>query len=109
MGSGEGGEEQAEAAETLFDDVDVQEDLKDSVEGSLRLKRLLERDEAEAGPKRQKTETEKDAKVRNVLARWRTPGEPVLKHVLDALPEPELDTFIASGYQPDFKNQWKSA
>lgn len=94
--------------EALFEDVEVQEDLKDSVEGSLRLKRLLTRDEEEADAKKPKLETEKDQKIRATLTRWRHPHDLVLKHVLDALPEDELDTFIATGYTPDFAHQTKS-
>eukprot|EP00929_Paragymnodinium_shiwhaense_P113961 TRINITY_DN82271_c0_g1_i1.p2 TRINITY_DN82271_c0_g1~~TRINITY_DN82271_c0_g1_i1.p2 ORF type:complete len:493 (+),score=138.33 TRINITY_DN82271_c0_g1_i1:124-1602(+) len=100
------------ADETLFEDVEVQEDLKDSVEGSLRLKRLLTRDQDEDdGPlaKKAKGETTKETKIRGCLTKWRHPNDLILKHVLDSIPEEELDAFIKTGYSPDFNNQWKSA
>lgn len=55
-------EQAAEEAEEESDDqleddeVEVQEHLKDAVEGSLRLKRLLSRDEDEEQPEKKKEE-----------------------------------------------------
>jgi len=96
------------------DGVEVQEHLKDAVEGSLRLKRLLSRDE-ESGPtaKRRKTEGADgrpivQAKVKQLLTKWQLITDAVAKHVLDGLTLEELTEISNSNYAPDKFNMQKS-
>jgi len=96
------------------DGVEVQEHLKDAVEGSLRLKRLLSRDE-ESGPsaKRRKTDGADSrpivqAKVKQLLVKWQLAADAVAKHVLDGLTLEELTEISNSNYAPDKFNMQKS-
>mmetsp|Transcript_7436 Transcript_7436/g.16401 ORF Transcript_7436/g.16401 Transcript_7436/m.16401 type:complete len:522 (-) Transcript_7436:75-1640(-) len=92
------------------EDLDVSENLKDAVHGSLRLKRLLSRDEddAQQSKKRKTEDTEKDALVQKLLKRWALETDIVVKHVLTSNTLEELQAHDASSYAPDKFNQWKS-
>jgi len=112
-------EQAAEEAEEESDDqleddeVDVQEHLKDAVEGSLRLKRLLSRDEDEEQPEKKKRKTarqaEATAKAKELLTKWSMLQDTVSKHVLESLTLEELQELQTTNYMPDKFNQWKSA
>lgn len=93
--------------------VEVQEHLKDAVEGSLRLKRLLSRDEEEKPGKKKRRlgtgeDAEKQVKVKQLIAKWQLQTDAVVAHVLQALTPEELDDINKSGYIPDKFNMWKS-
>lgn len=98
----------------------LQEHLKDAVEGTLRLKRLLSQDEETLGEangsgKRRKVREEEvqyaldPAKVGRIAAKWGLAGDPVVKHVLEGLALEELDHFLRITYVPDKSGAWKSA
>jgi len=89
--------------------VEIQEHLKDAVEGSLRLKRLLTQDDDENPAKKQKMDSPHMQKVSQLLTKWRIPTDAICHHVLAQLPPEELDGVIASNYVVDINNQWKSA
>mmetsp|Transcript_66397 Transcript_66397/g.216044 ORF Transcript_66397/g.216044 Transcript_66397/m.216044 type:complete len:512 (-) Transcript_66397:305-1840(-) len=113
LASAENTDEAAAPAEESSDDdaVDVEEHLKDAVEGSLRLKRLLSRDDDEPGKKKRKVtaaEAEKDKKVKLLLIKWGLAQDKVVKHVLDGSSVEDLDELIKSGYVPDKFNEWKT-
>lgn len=89
-----------------------QEHLKDAVEGSLRLKRLLSLDDDDMDPSKKKRRTDRPpevtAKVRTLLAKWGLLQDTVVKYVLDNLELGELKELGDSPYHPDKFNQWKS-
>jgi len=95
------------------DGVEVQEHLKDAVDGSLRLKRLLSRDEEKDGKKR-KVEGAPDtrpvvqARVKHLLARWGLTHDAVARHVLDGLTLDELTELSEAGWAPDHNHINKS-
>jgi hypothetical protein len=100
-------EEAAPEEEEAAEEDQVEEHLKDAVEGSLRLKRMLNEG---GGPAAKKHKTENghdperkaaDLKIKQLMMRWQTPGDASLKHVLDQLPMPELDALIKSMFTPD--------
>lgn len=107
-----------EEEDDAFKGVDVEESLKDNVEGSLRLKRLLSRDDdvgGTPGKKRRSNdiEEEKDtAEFKNTVAallgRWQLQQDAVCAYVLGALSLAELTEMKNSNYCPDRYNQWKS-
>eukprot|EP00408_Alexandrium_pacificum_P036846 CAMPEP_0171287922 /NCGR_PEP_ID=MMETSP0790-20130122/69830_1 /TAXON_ID=2925 /ORGANISM="Alexandrium catenella, Strain OF101" /LENGTH=269 /DNA_ID=CAMNT_0011757517 /DNA_START=16 /DNA_END=821 /DNA_ORIENTATION=- len=107
-------EEEAPAEEDSdAEDAGVQEHLKDAVEGSLRLKRLLSRDDDDAPQaKKQKVvdaETlQKEAKIRQLLAKWQMTADAVSKHVLKGLSLQELNEIVASNWAPDKFHTQKS-
>eukprot|EP00419_Tripos_fusus_P054116 CAMPEP_0172810922 /NCGR_PEP_ID=MMETSP1075-20121228/9100_1 /TAXON_ID=2916 /ORGANISM="Ceratium fusus, Strain PA161109" /LENGTH=556 /DNA_ID=CAMNT_0013650297 /DNA_START=69 /DNA_END=1736 /DNA_ORIENTATION=+ len=83
----------------------VQEHLRDSVEGSLRLKRLLSRDDNERAGKRLKDDDDGQrpivqAKVNQLLTRWNLKTDVVMKHVLDNMSLEELNHVMATNYSP---------
>merc|ERR1719330_2167352 len=104
-------EESSEEAE----DKQVDEDLRDSVEGSLRLKRLLSRDEdLESGKKKRRTAAEikqieeKQVKVKQLSAKWQLTSDACVKHVLEGCSMEELNELQKSGFIPEKYNQVKS-
>lgn len=106
-----GGDEIEDEDEELED---VQEHLKDSVEGSLRLKRILTQDlEDDNDPERKKRRldgpsAEITKKVNDLLVKWGTPTDEIMRYVLDQLPMEELDNIIKSNWRPDAFNQRKT-
>eukprot|EP00929_Paragymnodinium_shiwhaense_P061714 TRINITY_DN30849_c0_g1_i1.p1 TRINITY_DN30849_c0_g1~~TRINITY_DN30849_c0_g1_i1.p1 ORF type:complete len:579 (+),score=155.91 TRINITY_DN30849_c0_g1_i1:93-1739(+) len=105
-----------------FDDEDqAEEELRDAIEGTLRLKRLLSRDAergdgaeelTEAARKKRKTDVEsrlpeENAKVAMLLAKWRLKDDPLTRHVLEGHPLHELIRLHESGYRPDTSSVWK--
>jgi len=88
------------------DDEGVQEHLKDAVEGSLRLKRLLSSElEGEAGQaKKQKLFTvgeQESKKIDMILARLDLKDDLPLRHVLSGCMLAELDALQTGGWKPD--------
>jgi len=104
-------EEEEDNEEEGADLGDLEEHLKDAVEGSERLKRLLSRDE-DAGPSKKRKispeAVEHTKKVMAILTRWNLHLDAVCVHVLEGLSAEELDAIGKSNYAPDRFNQWKS-
>lgn len=111
-----------EESEEEEDDEGVEEHLKDAVEGTLRLKRMLSQDQEAmdmhdiGGAPRKKRRTgkvesrvgpEEGAKIRHLMAKWGLSDELVTKHVLEGLTLEELNQLDASNYTPDKFNAWK--
>jgi len=112
---GDGGSPAPESdpEEELNDDVDVEQHLKDSVEGSLRLKRLLSRDDDEdgTGKKRRKIDGEAEKKLvlcKNLASRWQLVQDAVVLHVLSTCSLAELEELSKSNYCPDKYHHMKS-
>ncbi|CAE8638437.1 unnamed protein product [Polarella glacialis] len=117
--AGEIVEAEAEEEEVDDDDEGVQEHLKDAVEGTLRLKRMLSQDDEapefeELGGKKKKAKivsersAEDEAKITQLLTQWALLQDRVTRHVLEGMTGEEMTAMIASGYAPDHFNQWKS-
>lgn len=101
------------------DDEGVQEHLKDAVEGTLRLKRMLSQDVEEfdisGAPKKKKRKimenrvgAQEAQRIRQIMTKWTMPDELVVKHVLEGLTFEELGELDKSNYGPDKFNIWKS-
>mmetsp|Transcript_17306 Transcript_17306/g.46149 ORF Transcript_17306/g.46149 Transcript_17306/m.46149 type:complete len:525 (-) Transcript_17306:63-1637(-) len=91
---------------------EVEDHLKDAVEGSLRLKRLLSRDEDDQpSQKKRKLSTEdatKKAKVNQLLIKWGLSQDMVVKYVAQSCSVEELDELYKSGWIPDKFHQMKT-
>jgi len=105
----EGEEEDEEAGEG--DEEDVAEHLKEAVEGSFRMKRLLETDEAEEpGKKKSRINTPEQVLIMKLLNKWQMPEDLVTKYVLAEVCDlDELKTLDSSNYVPDKFHWQKSA
>lgn len=95
----------------------VQEHLKESVEATFRVKRLLSRGEAQLGGSSKKRrllgEEEsmrpiEQAKVKQLQQKWKLLEDPVVQHVLEGLPLNELQHLLAGNWAPDKFNMQKS-
>jgi len=116
------GEEAADEAGEDEDAVDeeadeetegVEEHLKDAVEASLRVKRLLTGEDGENGDSKRRRldqgpKAEHDAKVNQLLTKWQLQADQVTRHVLDNMTQLEIQTLFDTNYTPDKFNQWKS-
>uniref|UniRef100_A0A7S4VZ85 25S rRNA (uridine-N(3))-methyltransferase BMT5-like domain-containing protein n=1 Tax=Alexandrium monilatum TaxID=311494 RepID=A0A7S4VZ85_9DINO len=105
--------EDSDEEEMDADGVTVSKHLKDSVEGSLRLKRLLSRDDDDApDPKKRKVvdpeAAQKEIKIRGLLAKWQMVNDAVCKHVLRGLSLEEVIEVEKSNYVPDKFHMQKS-
>jgi len=105
-------EEEDEDAEAA----DVADHLKDAIEGSLRLKRMLSRDDTATGgdAKKRKLDGEGprpiiEAKVRQILLKWNSLTDPVMKHVLDQCTVEELQSLLVGNFVPNKFDQRKQA
>lgn len=101
-----------EGEEYLDAGVEVQEHLKDAVEGNLRLKRLLNDEQGESASKRRKGDVqplECTTKINQLLSRWGLTQDVVVRYVLDNLDKAELQELCNGSYSPDKFNQWKSS
>jgi len=94
----------------------VEEGLKDAVEGTLRLKRLLSREADLPGVETRAKGRKKyighrtaaeNAKVSQLLHKWGLASDALTKHVLDNLTLAELTHLIDSNYAPEKNNMWK--
>lgn len=103
--------EDEDSDEAFDEEVEVQDHLKDAVEGSIRLKRLLSRDEDDQPDKKKRKagQSEVATKVKELLTKWGTLQDAVTKHVLNGLTVAELQELQTTNYMPDKFNQWKSA
>jgi hypothetical protein len=80
----------------LEDEGGVEEHLKDAVEGSFRLKRMLTIDEENSEmpeAKRLKSE-EENPKLKKLWMMWGVASDLVCKHVMSGVPEEELDQLL---------------
>jgi len=103
--------DEEDSEDDLEEGVEVQEHLKDAVEGSLRLKRLLSRDDDDVkDAKKRKLDRPPEVlqKVKELLTKWGLLQDAVVKHVLTNLELDELKELAGSMYQPDKFNMWKS-
>mmetsp|Transcript_108020 Transcript_108020/g.220537 ORF Transcript_108020/g.220537 Transcript_108020/m.220537 type:complete len:520 (+) Transcript_108020:72-1631(+) len=104
-------EEVDEEEDALLEDgLEVSEHLKDSIDGSLRLKRLLSRDDDDPDPKKRKVDTNpiKTALVKKLLTKWSMQEDQGVIHVLEQLNRPDLEAVDKANWAPDLWNQWKS-
>jgi len=112
----ENGVEGNEDEDALEDEEEeeVQEHLKDAVEASLRVKRLLgsdNLDESSNKKRRREDQGPKDvfeAKVNQLLTKWALKEDLVTRHVLENLSMEEIQNLVDTNYTPDKFNQWKS-
>lgn len=107
--AGELGEEAVEeevAEEEAAEGEDVAEHLKEAVEGSFQMKRLLERQDNE--PASKKAKTPEDELRNKLIVKWQLSEDEVVRHTLMNLQMRELTTLDTSGYCPDKFNQYKS-
>jgi len=104
LGLDGGGEEQDQEL------ADVPEHLADAVEGTLRLKRMLSRDEETDGTaKRQKVGSQaSQVKVAACMAKLQLAGNEDAKFVLECVTEEELTMLLTSNYVPSKFDQRKS-
>ncbi|CAK9061968.1 E3 SUMO-protein ligase RanBP2 [Durusdinium trenchii] len=88
----------------------VQEHLRDSVEGTLRLKRLLSEDSEAGSQKRQnvdKLPAQQRCKIEYLLQKWSLQDDKVMLHVLEGLEMDELEYLDVSAFTPDMFNWQK--
>jgi len=110
---GEGAEE-----DPSDDDIieEVEEHLKDAIEGSFRLKRMLDDEALENSgtakrrkvSKQPRTGPKEQVKIRQLVLKWNIQQDAVTQHVLEGLTMAELEQLHESGYTPDKYNAWKS-
>eukprot|EP00440_Ansanella_granifera_P053514 gb/GFBE01058014.1/.p1 GENE.gb/GFBE01058014.1/~~gb/GFBE01058014.1/.p1 ORF type:complete len:488 (+),score=142.31 gb/GFBE01058014.1/:1-1464(+) len=99
-----------------FEEEEVQEHLKDAVDGSLRLKRMLSDDSKSAqqgSTKKRKTAhgevgAAEAAAIEALLAKWDCLDDVVLRHVLEGVELWEVEEIGKSGWVPDKNSQWMS-
>mmetsp|Transcript_37263 Transcript_37263/g.60050 ORF Transcript_37263/g.60050 Transcript_37263/m.60050 type:complete len:484 (-) Transcript_37263:30-1481(-) len=110
------GAEQEQKVATEHDEEDdnegVQEHLKDAVEGTLRLKRMLSNDVDSGSSKKRKVEERcgpaQAAKIQHLLMKWTSTDDPVTKHVLEGITLEECELLDTNNFTPDKYNMWKS-
>jgi len=110
-------EEPAEEEDPDLDDDEelgeVQEHLKDSVEGSMRLKRILQQDlDDEPGKKKRRLDgpsAEITEKVNGLLTKWGCPEDEIMRYVLEQLPLQEIENIFKSNWRPDHFSTRKTA
>jgi hypothetical protein len=89
---------------------EVAEHLKEAVEGSFRMKRMLENDEEEhPQSKIQKVQTPHDKLVTKILTKWGSLDDLVQKYVLQECDIEELKFLDTTNYAPDKFHWQKSA
>jgi len=112
-------EEEADEDNDGGEEAEVEEHLKDAVEGSLRLKRLLSRDSdgADSGPASKRRKPDEGAlgsnpvvreKAAMLLQKWNLAQDAVAKHVLENLTLEDIENLQKSNYVPDKFNQRKT-
>merc|ERR1719446_1993432 len=79
---------------------EVSEHLKEAVEGSFQMKRMLEREEKEENGSK-KPKTEEDKVRQKLLVKWGLTEDLVVKHTLRNLALRELTTLDTTNYCPD--------
>lgn len=114
---------EAEAEAVLEEELPVEEDdegvlehLKEAVEGTLRLKRMLSEDDeapVEAGvTKKRKAEKEQEEHeneevIKQLLTKWGLTQDKICRYVLESITSEELQELANSSFKPDKFNQWK--
>jgi len=95
-------EEVPEEEEEHDGEDDVEEHLKDAVEGSLRLKRLLQGDDGPAGKKLKSSRTPaEDAKGKQLMMKWGLTLDSSVAHIVNQTPMEDLDFLAKTNYAPD--------
>eukprot|EP00930_Biecheleria_cincta_P021010 TRINITY_DN15660_c0_g2_i1.p1 TRINITY_DN15660_c0_g2~~TRINITY_DN15660_c0_g2_i1.p1 ORF type:complete len:500 (+),score=117.16 TRINITY_DN15660_c0_g2_i1:132-1631(+) len=94
--------------------VELEDHLKEAVEGSLRLKRLLSRDSEEGGSpggKKRRTDIspEKEAMISTLLTKWMMGQDAMVRHVLEQGTEEELTQVAQSKFSPVVDASGKSS
>lgn len=87
---------------------EVAEHLREAAEGSIRMKRLLERQDDDDAPDSKKAKTEEQILIQKLLVKFQLVQCRVSKHVLQQQSLEELQKIDASGFKPDLHNEWKS-
>lgn len=105
------GAEVAAGSDSDLDDPmeNVEEHLREAVEGSFRQRRLLEQDDQEQPAAKRRRVASNLQAVNSLLLRWGLSHDEVVKHVLKGLTRDELNVLAESSYMPDKFNVWKSA
>lgn len=110
----------AEAAEGREDDLaldEVPEDMRESVEGNLALKRILSSDlESRSGPEKRRKLSDAGARPARhlegakaqVLSKWRLDGNPAVLYVLEAAEMEDVEAVHKSGWQPSRHDEHNS-
>jgi len=107
----------AQTEPEVEDNEGVQEHLKEAVEGTLRLKRLLSEDSQasqEGGSTKKKRTTTRitdqhSAKVTSLMKKWGVEYDVVLQYVLEGAEAEELQMLENTNWKPDPYNYQKSA
>jgi len=101
-------EENDEIDEDLAQEgLEIKDHLKDAMEGNLRLKRLLSREDNNApDPKRRKTDGSDNsglvqAKIRQLMMKWQLVNDACIKHILEGATVEELTEMSSTNYMPD--------
>jgi hypothetical protein len=108
-GEAAGAELDEEEEEDATEGAEVAVHLKESVEGSFRMKRLLERaDDDEDGPGAKQAKLSPEVTLINkILTKWALQTDLLTKHVLKTLDIEELKSLDISGWQPNKFDQMK--
>lgn len=105
--------------EEATDDEGVQEHLKEAVEGTLRLKRMLSHDDEapeelkEGKPKKRRVKhhlersEEEETRIKSLLLKWGLAEDRVARHVLEDLATEEVKLLSESGFAPEKFNPYK--
>lgn len=103
-----GGDAFADAEEDDQEE-EVAEHLKDAIEGSMRMKRMLEQDEDDdsSAKKAKVASSPIQELVSKLLVKWSLQTDLVMKHVLSNFALEELKNLDTTGYQPDKFNTYK--
>lgn len=91
---------------------EVQEHLKDAVEGTLRLKRLLSQDSEDGFSKKKRAmensiDVDHRHRIDELLEKWDRLDDRVMLHVLEGLETRELEYLANSSFVPDESN-WRN-
>lgn len=88
---------------------DVAEHLKDSVAGSLRMKRMLEKDDDDESAKKKAKVTAEGQLINKLLAKWAMVDDKIARYVLTDMADLEELKFLdTTNYQPD-KHHWQKS
>jgi hypothetical protein len=100
-----------EGEDDELDGEGIAEHLKESVEGSFRMKRLLERDVDDDSPaaKKARLATPEGELIHKLLTKWSAHSDGVIKYVLHNCTLEEMQMLDVTQYFPDKNNMWKSA
>jgi len=90
--------------------IEMEDHLKEAVEGSLRLKRLLSEDDAGERKKLRSDDPEGvvEEKCKKILLKWQCQTDTIVKHVLEGARPEQLDELIKGTWRPDPYNMQKT-